>query len=489
MADDCLFFDPPQAYAFAKLRQRVPLTMAVTGLQVCYLVGDSSGLPEVPENLIVLPRDAAQIVDFLARTRLRLPTDLMFPDALPSDERAALGQQVNALIEAVRGRRRELVFEVLSRYLHRQARPRAQDEPLRVMAWTGRTTTVMQWSARALLDAFAELGLEVELVTESNEMESLDSHHLMLAAESFDPHLMININHPNNKCLPPDVVNVVWWQDTPIQLGYPSTLPWRPNDLVYTVVDYFSPALMATGLTRDRIAVQPFCIDTARFSSRPAVHRQTKVVFVGTGSPLLGQEISENTRLRTPEAELVLVLRARLGAGESLSLAEVAALGEKFGLSTFRSVDELLYFVVRDLSVRWLCQAAQSAKIPVEIYGRAWELDPVVAPFCRGEISHGDAVVEIYRSAKYALVPHAFSINSQRLAEVGACGCIPIIYDCRHDADPPFWPETALYFHTQAELENCLRAERPTFPDRFSAFFDYRNFARRILSDAAAFFR
>ncbi len=471
---DCVFLDAGEAADQAHLRQRVDLGAAITGLQICYFLGETPP-SDPPENLVHVP--LADAANWWARTRYRLPTQLQLPRSITDpDEIARLGQMVHRLLSPAVAIRNQAATEIRHRYASRPIQPKPDRDRLRVMAWSSRLTTVMQYCSRALLSAFSSLGHETRLETEANEMEALDDSHLYAALAEFDPHLIININHANHRYLPTDLVNVVWWQDP---LADDTIGKWRERDLIYSVVSQFVAPVLATGLAPERVALQPFCIDRDCFRvEASAAEREDKVVFVGTAA---GTQFAKNARALAVIAEI----SQRLEAGESIFNHEVAALGAKHGIPEVEAVCEIFYGVTRDYAVRWLCQ---TPGIKIEIYGPGWERDEIVAPFHRGALAHGRAVADVYRSAKYALVVHPFSVSTQRLAEAAACGCIPIIYDCRFQADFPHWEEWALYFRTRADLTACVRADRPTVATKIAEYFDYTRFAQRILHDAAKFF-
>jgi hypothetical protein len=138
----------------------------------------------------------------------------------------------------------------------------------------------------------------------------------------------------------------------------------------------------------------------------------------------------------------------------------------------------VFHYAVRDTTVRWLCRRSP---LPVEVYGRDWEHDEFVAPYHKGYLPHGEKVAELYNSAKYALVTHPFELNSQRLAEACACGCIPIVYDCRHSSDQPHWDNDVQYFKTEKELQDLLTSSRAEPALGVGNHFSYLTLAQRIL--------
>ncbi|HEX3133737.1 MAG TPA: hypothetical protein VHX44_09180 [Planctomycetota bacterium] len=482
-AQDSIFYDPTKALEIARQQNRVARTHWISGLQVCYYVGNTI-LLDAPENLVHVPLES--MAEFFSETRLRLPAAVVLPNPSPQDDPqerlnrnrfATLVQR--AMNEA--GRRMERISHERTKARASQRVTVATDEPLRVFAGASTSTTVMQYCTRGMLDAFARLGHQTRLSIEQNDMERICWHEFQRESLEFHPHIVLNINHQNQELTPPGGVNVIWWQDQMECLTKGARLRWRDNDLVYVVMtNRFAPMLEATGLPRERIKVQPFCIDRSLFNDEHAgeYQREDKVVFVGSSyCTTLSNEANEK--------KLLAELEERFTAGEGLTSEIVIDASRRHGVTQDHAVRSVQFYVARDLPVRWLCQQRD---VPVEIYGREWQRDPVVAPFFKGELPQGKPIADLYRRARWALVLHPELINHQRLGEVGACGCIPLVYDCRHQADGPFWEDQALYFRTQAQLRTALE-HRPTIDAQaFGEFFDYANFARRIVADAQPFF-
>ena len=168
-------------------------------------------------------------------------------------------------------------------------------------------------------------------------------------------------------------------------------------------------------------------------------------------------------------------------AERDFSTDNLLALAKEFSLSYDFVYWRLWHYVIRDYSVRWLCE---NPVLPVEIYGRYWADDPLVAGHYKHELQHGVEVANLYRSAKYALVSHPFEINSQRLAEVAACGCIPLVYDCRDIAEPPHWDACCLFFKTPADLHRILtNQEMPAqSPQRIAEKFTYQHAVENFIN-------
>jgi hypothetical protein len=472
---DTVFGDLGAALAEARQARRVPLTPAVTGLQLCYYAGIEAPPPDAPRNLVHVPLE--QFPAYFASARTRAPKAVVPPSSASVAERRAFATAVNQRLHGGQAERQRLTLKAIERYRQRPRRP-PEGGRLRVFAASSRETTVMQYASLGLIRAFERLGHETRFVIEADDTQRLDLRAIVEELEAFDPHVVLNVNHQNNAFIPPDVANAIWWQDLMPPLAAGKPLAWRPNDLVYAALSNdLAPAVAATGLPSERLRIQPFCIDTSLFHSDGGDSREDKIVFVGS---------SASIRLKgyPGEARLVEQLEELVRDGTLLTETQVRGLGVLHGVPPDHAFHSVYYYVMRDRLVRWLCRVPG---LRVEVYGRYWDRDPEVAPFYKGELPHGPAVADVYRSAKYALVVHPLSINTQRFAEAVACGCIPVQYDCRPFADPPHWDDRVLYFRTPQELAAQFGRTVPVHAAEFADFFSYDRFARRILADAAPF--
>jgi hypothetical protein len=477
-AQDTFFFDPRDAWAVAQQGRRVQLTKWVSSPQMCYYTGEHV-FPDAPPHLVHVPFE--RVAEFFHTTRLRMPKQVSFPldptlTVEQQTQRARLSSYLKAqLLEACD--RLSVTVAQYTSAMRECAVDIAPGEPLRVFAYGSIQTTVMQHCSRSLLGAFADLGHDCHFVIERDELERMTWDVYQRAALDFAPHLVLNINHQNHDLVPQGAANVIWWQDMMRELVEGRPLNWNDNDLVYVLSrDRFAPLLERCGLPRERLRVQPFCIDRTIFNEVGAGEREDTVVFVGSSYI---RELSG----KPEEVALLEELSARFTAGEPLTAEVVNEAADRHYIRREWADWHVLHFIARDLPVRWLCQ---QRKVKVEVYGRDWERDPIVAPFFKGELPPGKAVADVYRRARWALVLHPDMINHQRLGEVGACGCIPVVHDCRFRADGPFWEDQVLYFRTPEDLAGSFSRQPRIDAQAFGEHFDYANFARRILADAEA---
>lgn len=469
-ASDSYFLDRATAYQCALQAARVDLSHPViTGLQLCY--HDGEPIANAPPNLVHLP--AEEVVPVLTNTRLRLPTVAVPPGGASTQEKSQIDQLFQQLLEEINARRRSLVHSLMEKCL--QDSPGPFGERLRIFLAASRKTLVMQHASRGFARAFAELGHDVRFEIEQNDMEEITALHILDATAAHRPHVTFNINHANNEWLHPEVVNVMWWQDPmPRLVQNNPPITFRERDIVLSYDAIFDEYLRKAGA--ETIHRQGFCIDSDIFKPNSGVGRENKIVFVGSSYR------QHMEKLSGPLKQACNRLMAEFCAGKALTKELVTALAIEFDLEFDSLFFYRLNYVIRDTSVRWLCELSEKLGIPVEIYGNYWDEDPVVKPFYRGRLEHGAAVAAVYNSARYALVCMPQEVNTQRLAEVFACGCCPVVYDVRVTSTLPHWDDNCLYYRTREELESALRAAPlPPTPEGAAEHFSYKNAARQVL--------
>ncbi|WP_367154912.1 glycosyltransferase [Methylomonas sp. HYX-M1] len=464
---DTYFVDPLLALNVAKQRNRVTCGHpTIDGLQVCYYRGE---LPEhALENLLHLELD--EFEDFFVRSRLRMPEDIQIPDGLEQDVQTAVRQDIAHAVESVKRRRIALIQQLLNKA--KALRPGPNSGRPRMFVPSSRLTTVMQYSSRGIAKAFAAMGWETLVYIEANDMEGSNTVDMLRSYIDFAPHACFYVNSLNNSFLHDEVVNLVWWQDLMPQLKNRQPLNWRDRDFNFSITPQFDRYL--TDCAAKQVERLHFVIDDAVFHNSGGGERAERVVFIGSSyRPFVN---FADTRHRQALDGLTAVMES----GGTFDQATVAAIAAAAGLDYEFVFWKLLHYATRDHSLHWLCQAR--SELPIDVYGRYWEQDDLIAPYFRGELVHGEAVAEVYRRARYALVCHPFEVNSQRLAEVAACGCIPLVYDCRDVAEAPYWERHCLFFKTAADLQNILsRRLRPAEPpELLAAQFTYKAAARRV---------
>ena len=136
--------------------------------------------------------------------------------------------------------------------------------------------------------------------------------------------------------------------------------------------------------------------------------------------------------------------------------------------------------ILNNFVVQWLCE---HSPIPVEVYGRGWDKNYVVAPYWKGDVEQVSEVARVYNSATYALDCQRGGLHTQRLAELTACGCIPVVYDNRAvlQEDAHKWDDEILFFSTPETLKEQLIQHPDADWYAIGVDMSYDRFAKRIV--------
>jgi tetratricopeptide (TPR) repeat protein len=465
---DTFFIDRNIAHNTAIQNSRIQQTLAVTAPQICYYQGEPFDKP--PANLIQIPEN--ETATFFSSTRLRRPSAIHFnPENIQETNKAL--KIASDLDKASALSKEKALHDAQS--CKAQKPKLLKGEPLKILLNANRTTTVMQYCAKNLSTALQRKGCNTYLLTEEDDMESIEMHQYLEECVRFNPNAVVHINEIQNEYINEDTYNIIWWQDLMPVIESGKPIHWRERDLVLSICPQFDPYLYRSGA--NKVYRQDFCIDQQIFFSDPTVERQEKIVFIGSSYINRGHISSKAGK------QIIAVLKEKMVNGEDISDQLLHELSEKFGLKFIDIFENILPFVARDTSVEWLCSIADTLGYKVEVYGRWWEKNPIVAPFFEGELPHGPMVAKVYNEAKYALSVIHRLVTSQRLSEIAACGCIPVVFDQRmyKEAEPPHWDDECLFYKSKDELRDCIGRSPKNDPQIISKGYSYDSFADKII--------
>ena len=469
---DLFFVNTKLAQKIAGKNNHIKQTVYVSARQICYCSGKPLDNP--PDNLIVVP--AHELVTFFRNTRFRMPFAVEFDPSDPEETKAGL--MLASLLDSVAHYRWVMVnqFVKINKNLKPEFKP---GEPLRVFLFASRKTVVMQYSSRNIAESLSRKGCSVKLLIEEDDRESVNLYQILQEHNNFNPHVVVNINYRNNTWLHQDVYNIIWWQDIMQELLDGKPVHWRDRDIVMTADPVLIPNLEKCGAKE--VLRQSFCVNSQIFQNLTPWQERKKAIFIGASyTHLLTSDASE---VEAVQAVLDVVRR-----GELLTMDFLRHIAVRTGLPLHHVYDmgPVFTHAVRETSVEWLCQLAPQLDLEVEVYGRTWELNPIVSPYFKGEVSHGPDVAKLYNEARYALSASPYIIDSQRLSEISACGAIPVMYDARPFALKPHWDDECLWFHSQEMFNSCFERKPPNDPAIIAKTNSYDAFAERIISIATS---
>lgn len=464
---DTYFLNRNAALKAALQKNTVKLPDSGDGLQICYYDGEPFQDP--PENLICVPIEA--MFDYFFETIYRPPTYLNYEGTnITPTMKQQMDTKINQVFISVNQAREERENRYIE--LIKKQAPNFNDPIKRVFFMTSRYTSVIQYSSKGIAKALGKLGYDIKFMIEEDRMQLLYKDLRIRELYYFNPHITVNINHMYNDFINDKTWNIVWWQDPMEELVSGKPIHIRERDIIFSFDKQFDDFWIRKQVTP--IYRQDFCIDSEVFFPDPEIRRENKIVFVGSSYYGLFERGNIDPGF---SLELIRWMEEGIGFTEK----DVIKLGHQYHLCFDNyPVPSLLQAVVRDTTVKWLCE---ESRIEVEIYGRNWDGYEFAHPFLKGELPHGKAVADVYRSTKYALVSSGANIQNQRLFETAACGAIPIVYDSRPFSEDPLWEDQYLFFRTRRELKQAIGREpkmiQGTF-DRINNKFSYDCFAKKI---------
>lgn len=435
-------------------------------VRACLLLHDYAG----PAGPIVQQRfawcvgpqwDTALAERVEAEPQLPLSGQLLF-HTLPDPEFNGRYAQIANGLDAADARTRVAVQAHYEgpelRELHRVFRGEAGRKP-RVLILTSRFTTVLQYSARDTLAAFAELGWDTHLAIERADWLQLTARSVRREVADFKPDLVFVIDHLRREysdLFPPQVPFACWIQDDLTNLtngvagasvgvrdfvltcagqvynanfGYPlrqciyveklTRTPQRParwtsdgDDLVFVSNAARDPAAIAAGHVAVAGANQPVA-ELLRATCDAMIARYRD----GGAFEVYGE-------LRQLLRDIAATRGLTLSGGEQQHLASLL----------FNGLNNTLY---RHQALRWVAGVAERHGLTLGLYGAGWDANPEFARYARGPVAYGPDLETLTRRGKINLQVVPFSCMHQRLLDGLVAGGFFLIR--QHPIDQLYW--------------------------------------------------
>jgi len=433
---DTYFLHYDEAYKIAQQQNKMH---EGDGLQVCYYDGQYHESDLV--NLVHLPIE--NMIEYLSMGIYRLPTTLSFNGTDFSHE---VQNQILMNFQTCIQKAAAIRNELSNYYIQELQNKKLNfNEPLRFFFMGHVNTLTMQHVSKNLSNALEKIGCEVYYQLDYGCHDNNSLKELF----EFNPHVTFNINHLNNQYISDEVFNFIWFQDfMPILLNKYVPLNLRKRDIVLSLYKDIDILLERKNVSFIR---QHFCAAEDLFYEDGSIERENKIVFIGHRA---------NSDLDDVSEDLLQEAREFFEKSEILDMEKVFDVAKRYLLDPFYVYTIIFPIVIRELAIEWMCEVSP---IPVEVYGDdAWLDHPVIGKHLKRRLSYGDEIREVYNSAKYVLVSQPKYLRNQRLFEGVACGCIPVVYDCRPYEDPPHYDDEILYFNSKEQMRIILEEVKET---------------------------
>jgi hypothetical protein len=310
-----------------------------------------------------------------------------------------------------------------------------------ILGITSRFTTMLQYSMRDALAAFAAQGYRTEMLIEGSDHELLRPRDVLQAIYDLDPLLVLALDHARSEVpyLPRNLPYLLWVQDPlPDLLCRQAGASVAPLDLVCGY--YQARCTQELGYPPEQFVSVVVPVSTRVFhdgalDAGAAARYAADICYVGHGGqPLDAQHEAvarRNPALRSRLAVVYDRVRRVLRDAESVSptatideLVRSVATVDGIGLNEFAY--RLLDAGRRQQTLEWVAAWARQTGRVFKIYGRGWDEHPALREFAAGVIAHGEPLRQAYRAAKLSLQLMPSGYLHQRAFEALASGCLPL---------------------------------------------------------------
>jgi hypothetical protein len=354
---------------------------------------------------------------------------------------------------------------------------------LSILGITSRYTTVLQYTMRDLLTAFAAAGHATQIVMEVDAHAHFSPLRTLEAIASSRPDLIVLIDHAQREfrgILPESIPVVTWIQDQLPHL-FTAEAGAAVGPLEFVFGHGFPELLTRFGYPPERFL--PCAIPTNAASlcapqetAEDLTPFRCDVMFAGNATATT-RELFERLRTRVPEAlrplldaayeELMVLLKSAWFCGDYHYAALLARCEQSTGrlvtdpalraaaVNMLRGVADQ---ALRERVVGWAAEWAQATGGRLHLYGRGWETRPALARFARGFVPHGPLLGRAFRGAKVSLHAGVNPALHQRVIDGLCAGGFFLV------AEKPFDTSAAV---SRAILEHYERA-RPALPFRMT---------------------
>ncbi|MBA4039419.1 MAG: hypothetical protein C0468_03700 [Planctomyces sp.] len=333
-----------------------------------------------------------------------------------------------------------------------------QGGPLRVLIPTCRFSTYIRHASDDLASALRSLGHAAGTLVEPDDHTRLSPLAYLEAVEQARPDMIVLINYTRASMpsLMPDAVPFVCWlQDAMPHLFTPEAGAAQ-GELDFAV-GYCFPELFARfGWPIQRAMASVLAVCPRKFDARAphppelAARLACDVAMVTHQSETpeaLVQRVTEESAQGPRQAgdAIARVRDAVHGAfaaghtdwsGEAIDALTARALAPMGpAVATPETIARVAHTLARPLADRilrhqsaaWAASIAKRRGWSFCLHGRGWDRHPILAPYARGELPHGDALRTSYAVAKAHLHAAPGTYLHQRVIECALSGGLPLV--------------------------------------------------------------
>lgn len=336
------------------------------------------------------------------------------------------------------------------------------EQPLRVVGFTTRHSTVMRHAMRDLARAFERRGHRFDVVMERSAWSGHVDVATTLAENDCD--LIVVINHLRSELA--DAVStripfLCWMQDH--MTGLCSAQAGRsigPFDLVAG----HSPGVMSAlyGYPLERFIGTNNLTDAETYSAEPLPPDNLQpflsdITYVGHGGKPVAELIDEiggaSTAIRRVLESFVTRAQGRLQSHGWIAGMEIGSMlleaEREVGIAeiapglrrshVFPAAMQLYDRLFRHQTIEWAARWAEDQGRTLRLFGSGWDRHPRFSRYACGTVENGRPLRAVYQAARINLQANGYGSLHQRLLDAVACGGFVLTRENPNDfVRPPF---------------------------------------------------
>lgn len=320
----------------------------------------------------------------------------------------------------------------------------------RILGFTSRFTTMLQYSMRDIGHALNELGYEFDLSIETADHRTHTTLTTSRTVHETDPALIIMLNHfRSERAVSLGSVPVLTWIQDPTDLVFSRKTGEALGPLDFVCGYYSERCTENFGYPASRFFPAPVPVSTRIFHDEPvdpefAAQYTCDVMYVGhlhdtadehlakwhSSTPAeihpLLDRIFQDVSAMHERGEFLEQTNARplveqLAADLKYTLCD-ADLEQIANFFTYRLYDILF----RRQTLLWSAQWADRTGRTFKLYGKGWARDPELGQYAVGPLQHGEELRRAYHCAKLCLQTIAGGYRHQRTFEALTSGSLAI---------------------------------------------------------------
>ncbi len=320
----------------------------------------------------------------------------------------------------------------------------------RILGFTSRFTTMLQYSMRDIGHALTELGYEFDLSIETADYRTHTTLTTSRTIHETDPALVIMLNHfRSERAVSLGSVPVLTWIQDPTDLVFSHKTGEALGPLDFVCGYYFERCTEEFGYPASRFFSAPVPVSTRIFHDEPVDPELAKnytcdVMYVGHLHDTAEEHLAKWHDSTPPEIhplldQLLQEVHALHERGDNLEFRQTrplvkeraCAMGYTLCDDDLEQIANFFTYRLYDILFRrqtllWAAQWADRTGRTFKLYGKGWARDPLLGQYAVGPVEHGEDLRCAYRCAKLCLQTIAGGYSHQRTFEALTSGSLAI---------------------------------------------------------------